>query len=1116
MATVDFSVEATDQPPISAVDFELLDISAPEDPTIVAERLAELDIEWTNTSEYDNVEVYRDTAPGIDLSDGNRIATLDGSAESYPDTGLVQGRTYYYRVAGVMDSSTVGSNETSGATLLDAPVIVDLDNSTAREITVTFDVVDDNDEGTVEIQRDSASVGEVARSQTEFTDDGDVLDGEQHEYVLVRDTGDRTAASSPETVIAYLPDAAGLSLDGTPPEDMVASWDDTLNNGQYRVQLRDDDPDGNHPDWGAAGEATINYDAVLEHTFSNVYDGEQYSVRVRTETDHSTGGGLTAEEINKMFNPTDVAFTNVQAVELTTIWVDNAEFRGSYQVYRTRLDRDREVDELVGTVGSSQESFVDDGVLPGAEYEYWVRARTDWIHADSNVSDPVTTDEQISGLDGRAVPPRGWHAEVDHPDATSPLTPQILDGAIRRPTINGYPRVELPAPHDETWHAEAFDDATLRVWHNADRQPIDTLQHRSLEEGSGSKRTVLEGRGGTHLERRVIEDLDAQPTHEFVEYLINQYTDYTANVDEPVSNVDEGVVLQDLQTSTDFSASMDEIPDDLPLTIVDDRLETQQVCWLFEPETFVTADVVSGSQYSREEASALSDLLQEGGTTFEVDHRIPAGDVEIQTRYHSETQGTNPEVEFRLDGETIDTLPKDSGASETIQWGNFTTSTPSSDLEPGTHEFDIQVVDTSDNTLDPIYIDLVSITDDRYNYNFDNSPDLGALDGPELYPDAIEVVFDTIASPISIVEAQAEVETNRGGGQTAGEGAIELGVLVDGVDTYDNAQDVYQHTAAMDGLQTESGVRAVIGRSDEARNGPTPRLGYKPQTLESVTLRGDLDDTPVLTNRSFDAQLIDVLQEVAKIGNFVFEVRADGDTMSVEWTQLRQRSAAANPDLADYSIDRQTEDIIERAIVYGGAQRVTRQTVDVQLDTWVDLPFPDSRLVEGKETVYNGDTEFEPGADYEIRYTTADGVPRIQALSSGSLSDGQTVSIDAEMKPRGELVQGDVVDETNARTVIEDIPGLASQQMCDQVALYLVEETGQAIVEASVTVPHDAVEWSVIDAIDPAQLPGDGPYQVREINSDASRTELQLGQGQTVGEAVQEIRDRTSRTEERV
>jgi len=93
--------------------------------------------------------------------------------------------------------------------------------------------------------------------------------------------------------------------------------------------------------------------------------------------------------------------------------------------------------------------------------------------------------------------------------------------------------------------------------------------------------------------------------------------------------------------------------------------------------------------------------------------------------------------------------------------------------------------------------------------------------------------------------------------------------------------------------------------------------------------------------------------------------------------------------------------------------------------------------------------------------------PSSKALSDGELLDGQTVSVDADVKPRGEFVAGDVVDEASAKTIVEDIPGLASKQMCDQVALFLVEETGQALIEAEVTVPHSSVEWSVIEAIDP-------------------------------------------------
>ncbi|WP_126663915.1 hypothetical protein [Haloterrigena salifodinae] len=84
--------------------------------------------------------------------------------------------------------------------------------------------------------------------------------------------------------------------------------------------------------------------------------------------------------------------------------------------------------------------------------------------------------------------------------------------------------------------------------------------------------------------------------------------------------------------------------------------------------------------------------------------------------------------------------------------------------------------------------------------------------------------------------------------------------------------------------------------------------------------------------------------------------------------------------------------------------------------------------------------------------------------------------------------------------------------MCDQVALYLVEETGNDLTEAEVTIPHDSVEWSVIDAIDPEQLPTERPTQVREIETRVSEATPRLASRRSVGETVQESTTERSAT----
>jgi len=210
---------------------------------------------------------------------------------------------------------------------------------------------------------------------------------------------------------------------------------------------------------------------------------------------------------------------------------------------------------------------------------------------------------------------------------------------------------------------------------------------------------------------------------------------------------------------------------------------------------------------------------------------------------------------------------------------------------------------------------------------------------------------------------------------------------------------------------------------------------------------------------------------------------------------------------------------------------------ELTVGAWLELPFPDSRLVEGRERVYRVESAslvedsdgtitdvdlqvaetFERGVDYEIKHSTEQARPEIKLLSDGAIAFDDDLRIDADVKPRGEFVdpQTDPSDpDLNSRTV--DIPGLASLQMCNQVALYLVEETDDAIREAEVTIPTDALEWSVIDAIDPDRLPGDGPYQMRSLEVGPAEAQLRLASRESVGEIIDQIRQATSRNAERV
>jgi hypothetical protein len=221
-----------------------------------------------------------------------------------------------------------------------------------------------------------------------------------------------------------------------------------------------------------------------------------------------------------------------------------------------------------------------------------------------------------------------------------------------------------------------------------------------------------------------------------------------------------------------------------------------------------------------------------------------------------------------------------------------------------------------------------------------------------------------------------------------------------------------------------------------------------------------------------------------------------------------------DPELVDVSVDRSTEGTVDRAVIYAAAESIRRLPIETTVDEWTTLPLGDGRIVEGSESVYNAATDdeepLERGQDYEIREVIDDGPPEIKLLISVS-----ELRVDCDYKPRGEFEADDLPD--TPKEIVEDAPELNSKQMADLAAYQAVEGSyTSAVIDASVTLPPGEIGFDVIDALNVADLPGDEPYQVQDIDVDAERIRVRLGAGQTAGEAVQEIRDKTGRVSERV
>lgn len=760
-------------------------------------------------------------------------------------------------------------------------------------------------------------------------------------------------------------------------------------------------------------------------------------------------------------------------------------------------------------VGDAIISVNDDGIQPDQTYRWRVVATL--LEGSEETSDWVEETTEPIGLETRPVPPSGPYVEIHHPDRDAPLTPTPSD-IQKQPTVNGFPRIEITIPYDDRWHSDGLRDADVDVWIDGVKQPIDRVEHRKLEEGDSTKHTVLECRGGLDLENRVIEDEDIVEALPFVESLIEEYTDYEAVVDDPDDVIREDVVVQAAEIVAELQAAFQEIPDDIPLDWDGDTLRPLQTCWVADGEDAGSQSADGGDEFVNGTAGFSGSTIDNYDLWITPEYTIPAGELEIAVRGRREDDDAGAVLyEPVIDGSRSnnDTLVPDPG--DDLEWQTISVS-DSPELEGGSSY--LVELDAVSDEFDPgnNEIDFLAVYDDRYSYTLDNEvhePE-GQLDGPELYPDLVRLEMEEINTPLSITAAYFDVVTDDG------LGVPELSIGQDGTDDWVTEQEALSHSLEYDTLAATLLARIGLGRKrDLDAQEETPRFGYEPQRLESVELRADLDETPVLVDFDPDAKLVEVLREVMDIADSVFEVRPGNDDLEVHVTRIDGRPTEVDPDLINYSVDRQTEDTIDRAIIYAAAETIRRLPFEADVDEWTNLPLNEGRIVSGSVTIFDAvddeEESLERGEDYEIRRNREDGPPQIKLLTNVA-----EPRLECDFKPRGDYTR-EGVDEADADTDVFDAPELNSQQMADIAAFQAVEGAYTLeVIEAEITVPLNAIGWELADALNVVGLPGDDAFQVLEEGTDPSQGVFRLGAGKTGDEVVSEIRHRTQRVSQRV
>jgi len=1053
----------------------------------------------------------------VELSDdggstwGDSTTVADLSATTATITGLPDGVTYTARVTRRTDHAEAVSGTQTATTSLPAATDLTVGAIDAASIELSgWTVEADNGQQRVEYKQSDASQWQTDASTLGLSTTTEVIDGlltgEAYDIRVVTSTPDTETASAVVSATTTLPDAVAPTLGNGVKDEVAVEFLDVTTNGVYRIQIRET----GQASWDSSAtgfaEQVISSDGDTSDTVSTIFtgreDGEEYAVRLRSETEHATGAWTSPTSIvtkfpgaaNLQLDP-DAAVTETS---VPLVWIDQSDNEDGFDIERRRrYEAGWGEWTVVATRGPNTESHVDDTALPGNEYEYRVRAYTDDTEAYSAV---VAVSTPGLDVESKRIPASGWYVEIEHPDANTPLTPRVVGSPQKNPAVNGLPRLRVPVPKDDKWNDTGFEDAPMRVWEDGIRQPVDELVRREQE----PNQTLLVGEGGTALKQSVQRDIVEERADVFVRNLVPAETPYSTNVDEPTGTAQEDVPQQGIDTQSDYEALLaDPIPATEPARLNSDgTVETLATLdaaipwgsWEYRSSVVEIAETTSGSDYINNRALRLTGVSGtiEAWTTVGLEYDLPAERVGIAVRVENETSSTeHVAFEIRVDGTTVSTVSSTYlVGSEGMRWFEVLDAGDTlGELAAGGHE--IRVVPTaagSDSDTDSIAVNGAAVYDTRDYDSLESTVTNGKTSSPTTHAHEYPLEFIDAQPAQSVVGGRVDVSVSATSG-------LELALSNDSGATWRTAGNT-------DSFETEwtaasSSLRARVTLSSSGGSYQSGLLRKNGHVLDAVDVFADLQDIPILANEAFDNSLKSILNTVADDTNSVWEVRRGPDGYSVEWTQPGQRPTEIDTEVLDYSHSEDTSERVQQARVFGASRKYS-ETIAVQHDTEVALTH--SPLVDASERVEDPDTGtvYEYGADYVPRGNAG----TIEALSTGDITDGQDVRVTYEYSLKSSYTAADAGSNPQSQRFDFNIP---TERGCGQAARYIVQRLKDPVVEAELIVPKAPLDWKVINAINPDIIPGD-PKQIRGIEQTPKQVVLQLENREPDQNILEDIR----------
>lgn len=730
------------------------------------------------------------------------------------------------------------------------------------------------------------------------------------------------------------------------------------------------------------------------------------------------------------------------------------------------------------------------------------------------------------------IPASGWYAEVTANGYThrAPIVGGDRSVSPNR-KANARPTIRIPVRKADKWDAILGDGSTdidLDVFHDGARVPIDTLDDVEQEPGA----TVLVGSGGRELETRIEEFIEQEAVHAAAERLIDNNTAYVSNVDTPTTTTTTNSTLVSLTSNSDFLTRIKNPGDTDVYTVESGTLKQLQTAFPIEGEnadrntsfTGTSSDVDYSGGSAQNFSSDSSNTQDFGEWDFTLDYTLPAENFGLQVRDDDaddadgapafkwtliHNRGTADETSYEIVDQTT------VGLDIVLNWTDLLGSSygggsyDGPDLTPGDYTLRVEVTDSNGSADQFTYaVDVVAPFDTRFNHDAagtgnsfdnDNGGSSGFLDDPTKFPPETQVPFDIIPAAEAVAGARAEATLSSGDSDYTHYLSNDQGA---NFTSGDNSSGSFGTDSL--GANFGPGVTYKAGLSRTGSGGSsTPKTGFNTTELQSLTLKADLEDMPIVVNTAFDGQLGEVLARLANIGDQLWAYEREANTESIEWTTPGQRTSTKDPNIETYNSTKTVGQVFQKAVVYG------RPDVSVvgerfESDHGNAVSLSKDHLQGGSEVVTDPTSgeRFRRNEDYTMDYQAGE----ITVLAAGDMANSTTFEIDYNFQPVGEFDDG----TANPDVVDVDIPGLTTVYGCNQAAELIVNEVSSPLHTARVVIPNDDAAWSVVESLDPDIVPtGGNALHQQAVDNTPERTVLTLGSRRGLDDVVGDIRRQT-------